>query len=171
MKSIDLLYGKRTTPDSSSKKKRRLNNCKVPVFQKRNTGTPVRTSNRVKILDNIMHFISKIFHLKRTIGHHIVADDSTVTKRTGFFVSPVTPYDKSEFLKWYRSCTSDLVVAFLYKAKKNYLRAVAEELGIEVTEKKVKLKIIETIMASEHFEEQFVLNMMEEEEEMRKEKN
>ncbi|GBN57399.1 hypothetical protein AVEN_20398-1 [Araneus ventricosus] len=54
-------------------------------------------------------------------------------------------------------------MAFLYKAKKTYLRAVAEELGIEVTEKMIKLQIIKAIMASEHFEEQLVSNMLEEE--------
>ncbi|GBM95718.1 hypothetical protein AVEN_116124-1 [Araneus ventricosus] len=55
-------------------------------------------------------------------------------------------------------------MAFLYKAKKTYLRAVAEELGIEVTEKMIKPQIIKAIMASEHFEEQLVSNMLEEEE-------
>ncbi|GBN58867.1 hypothetical protein AVEN_64704-1 [Araneus ventricosus] len=59
-------------------------------------------------------------------------------------------------------------MTFLYKAK-NYLRAVAEELGIEVTEKMIKPQIIKAIMESEHFEEQLVLNMLEEEEEKRKE--
>ncbi|GBL83642.1 hypothetical protein AVEN_201946-1 [Araneus ventricosus] len=54
-------------------------------------------------------------------------------------------------------------MAFLYKAKKTYLRAVAEELGIEVMEKMIKPQIIKAIMASEHFEEQLVSNMLEEE--------
>ncbi|GBO01391.1 hypothetical protein AVEN_153778-1 [Araneus ventricosus] len=54
-------------------------------------------------------------------------------------------------------------MAFLYKAKKTYLRAVAEELGIEVAEKLIKPQIIKAIMASEHFEEQLVSNMLEEE--------
>ncbi|GBN29543.1 hypothetical protein AVEN_54980-1 [Araneus ventricosus] len=54
-------------------------------------------------------------------------------------------------------------MAFLYKAKKTYLRAVAEELGIEVTEQMIKPQIIKAIMASEHFEEQLVSNMLEEE--------
>ncbi|GBL72863.1 hypothetical protein AVEN_128060-1 [Araneus ventricosus] len=55
-------------------------------------------------------------------------------------------------------------MAFLYKAKKTYLRAVAEELGIEATEKMIKPQIIKVIMASEHFEEQLVSNMLEKEE-------
>ncbi|GBO30621.1 hypothetical protein AVEN_164816-1 [Araneus ventricosus] len=55
-------------------------------------------------------------------------------------------------------------MAFLYKAKKTYLRAVAEELGIEVTEKMIKPQIIKAIMARKHFEEQLVSNMLEEEE-------
>ncbi|GBM57634.1 Gypsy retrotransposon integrase-like protein 1 [Araneus ventricosus] len=55
-------------------------------------------------------------------------------------------------------------MALLYKAKKTYLRAVAEELGIEATEKMIKPQIIKAIMASEHFEEQLVSNMLEEEE-------
>ncbi|GBM57954.1 Retrovirus-related Pol polyprotein from transposon 17.6 [Araneus ventricosus] len=55
-------------------------------------------------------------------------------------------------------------MALLYKAKKAYLRAVADELGIEATEKMIKPQIIKAIMASEHFEEQLVSNMLEEEE-------
>ncbi|GBM35335.1 hypothetical protein AVEN_161497-1 [Araneus ventricosus] len=54
-------------------------------------------------------------------------------------------------------------MAFLYKTKKNYLRAVAEKLSIEVTQKMIKTQIIKAIVASEHFEEQFVLNVLEEE--------
>ncbi|GBM73830.1 hypothetical protein AVEN_75257-1 [Araneus ventricosus] len=110
-----------------------------------------------------------IFHLKRSTEHHFGANDRIVTERTGFFVSPLSPYDESEFLKWSRSCASELIMVFLYKAKKNYLRAVAEELGIAVTEKMIQSQIIKEIMASEHFEEQLVLNILEEEEEKRKE--
>ncbi|GBM19977.1 hypothetical protein AVEN_77903-1 [Araneus ventricosus] len=54
-------------------------------------------------------------------------------------------------------------MAFLYKAKKTYLRAVAVELGIVVMEKMIKPQIIKAIMASEHFEEKLVSNMLEEE--------
>ncbi|GBL74487.1 hypothetical protein AVEN_157419-1, partial [Araneus ventricosus] len=94
---------------------------------------------------------SSFFYFKEPSNITLAQTTGLSLKELVFFCFPPSPYNK-------------LIMAFLYKAKKTYLCAVAEELGIEVTEKVIKPQIIKAIMASEHFEEQLVSNMLEEEE-------